>query len=165
MYHRTNSPGALDVKAGVKTREHDSRREHCMSRELPGYYFGKRVLRPECSCRWPWSNVFSFFFFFFSCVRSRQPRSPYGGDASLSSAVLNSSAPLLPSYIKTTLSQGPRLEGRRPPRVFKDPLPLSEGILALELGLRNDEGTRKQRRVPSHKQSRGLECKSRCKNS
>ena len=24
-----------------------------MSREPPGYYFGKRVLRPECSCRWP----------------------------------------------------------------------------------------------------------------
>ena len=51
--HRTNSPGALDIKAGVKTREHDSRREHRMSREPPGYYFGKRVLFPECSCRWP----------------------------------------------------------------------------------------------------------------
>ena len=50
--HRTNSPGALNIKAGVKTREHDSRREHRMSREPPGYYFGKRVLRPECSCRW-----------------------------------------------------------------------------------------------------------------
>ena len=24
-----------------------------MSREPPGYYFGKRVLPPECSCRWP----------------------------------------------------------------------------------------------------------------
>ena len=24
-----------------------------MSREPPGYYFGKRVLFPECSCRWP----------------------------------------------------------------------------------------------------------------
>ena len=24
-----------------------------MSRESPGYYFGKRVLFPECSCRWP----------------------------------------------------------------------------------------------------------------
>ena len=47
--HRTNSPGALNVKAGVKTREHDSRREHRMSREPPGYYFGKRVLLPECS--------------------------------------------------------------------------------------------------------------------
>ena len=42
---------------------------------------------------------------------------------------------------------------------------LSKGILALELGLQNDEGIRKQRRVPSHEQSRGLECKSRCKNS
>ena len=47
VYHQTNSPGALKVKAGVKTREHDSRRKHCLSRELPGYYFGERVLRPE----------------------------------------------------------------------------------------------------------------------
>ena len=47
---RKNSPGALNVKAGVKTREHGSRREHRMSREPPGYYFGKRVLLPECSC-------------------------------------------------------------------------------------------------------------------
>ena len=30
-----------------------------MSREPPGYYFGKRVLLPECSSRWPWSDVFS----------------------------------------------------------------------------------------------------------
>ena len=30
-----------------------------MSREPPGYYFGERVLLPECSSRWPWSNVFS----------------------------------------------------------------------------------------------------------
>ena len=51
--HRTNSPGALNVKAGVKAREHDSRREHSMSREPPGYYFGKRVLLPECSSRCP----------------------------------------------------------------------------------------------------------------
>ena len=35
--HRTNSPGALNIKAGVRTREHDSRREHRMSREPPGY--------------------------------------------------------------------------------------------------------------------------------
>ena len=34
---RTNSPGALNVKADVKTREHDSHREHRMSREPPGY--------------------------------------------------------------------------------------------------------------------------------
>ena len=54
-----NSPGALNIKAGVKTREHNFRREHCMSREPPGHYFGKRVLLPECSCRWPWSDVFS----------------------------------------------------------------------------------------------------------
>ena len=46
-------PRDLEYKAGVKTREHDSRREHRMSREPPGYYFGKRVLFPECSCRWP----------------------------------------------------------------------------------------------------------------
>ena len=59
MYHNMNSPGALNVKAGVKTREHDSRREHCISRESPGYYFGERVLLPECSSRWPWSDVFS----------------------------------------------------------------------------------------------------------
>ena len=52
MQRRTNSPGALNVKAGVKTREHDSCREHRISREPPGYYFGKRVLLSECSCRW-----------------------------------------------------------------------------------------------------------------
>ena len=51
--HRTNSPGALKIKAGVKTREHDSRREHRMSREPPGYFFGMRALFPECSCGWP----------------------------------------------------------------------------------------------------------------
>ena len=53
-----NSPGALNVKASVKTREHDSRREHCISREPPGYYFGELVLLPESSSRWPWSNLF-----------------------------------------------------------------------------------------------------------
>ena len=47
VYHRTNSPRALNVKVSVKTREHDSCREHCISREPPGYYFGKRVLLPE----------------------------------------------------------------------------------------------------------------------
>ena len=57
VYHRTNNPGALNVKASVRTREHDSFREYCTSREPPGYYFGKRVLLPECSCRWPWSDV------------------------------------------------------------------------------------------------------------
>ena len=46
-------PRGLEYKAGVRTREHDFRREHRMSREPPGYYFGKRVLLPECSCRWP----------------------------------------------------------------------------------------------------------------
>ena len=56
---RTAQPGALNVKAGVKTREHDSRREHCLSREPPGHYFGERVLLPECSSRWLWSDVFS----------------------------------------------------------------------------------------------------------
>ena len=54
-----NSPGALNVKASVKTREHDSCREHCISRVPPGYYFGKRVLLPECLSRWPWSDMFS----------------------------------------------------------------------------------------------------------
>ena len=56
VYHNTaphEQPRDLEYKAGVKTREHDSRREHRMSREPPEYYFGKRVLRPECSCRWP----------------------------------------------------------------------------------------------------------------
>ena len=54
-----NSPGALNVKSNVKTREHDSRREPCISREPPGYYFGERVSLHECSSRWPWSDVFS----------------------------------------------------------------------------------------------------------
>ena len=58
-HHRTNSLGTLNVKAGVKTREHDSRREHCLSREPPGYYFGEMVLLPEYSSRCPWSDVFS----------------------------------------------------------------------------------------------------------
>ena len=42
----------LESKSRCKTREHDSRRKHCLSRESPGYYFGERVLRPECSNRW-----------------------------------------------------------------------------------------------------------------
>ena len=46
-------PRGLEYKAGVRGREHDTRREHRMSREPPGYYFEKRVLLPECSCRWP----------------------------------------------------------------------------------------------------------------
>ena len=37
VYHHMNSPGALNTKAGVKTREHDSRREHCIPREPPGH--------------------------------------------------------------------------------------------------------------------------------
>ena len=45
--HRTNSPGALNVKTGVKTREHDSRREHRMSREPPRYYFGEKGITPR----------------------------------------------------------------------------------------------------------------------
>ena len=59
MYHHMNSPGTLNVKACVKACEHDSRREHGISREPPGYYFEKRVLLTECSNRWPWSDVFS----------------------------------------------------------------------------------------------------------
>ena len=47
MHHHMNSPGALNVKAGVKTREHNFRREHCMSREPPGYDFEERVLLPN----------------------------------------------------------------------------------------------------------------------
>ena len=46
-------PRGLECKSRCKTREHDPRRKHRMSREPPGYYFGKRVLLPECSCRWP----------------------------------------------------------------------------------------------------------------
>ena len=30
-----------------------------MSREPLGYYFGERVLLPECSSRWLWSDEFS----------------------------------------------------------------------------------------------------------
>ena len=59
MYHNMNSPGAFKVKSDVKTREHDSCHEHCMSKEPPWYYFGERVFLPECSSRWPWSDVFS----------------------------------------------------------------------------------------------------------
>ena len=49
----------LENESRRKTRGHDSRREHCLSRESPGYYFGKRVIRPECSSRWLWSDAFS----------------------------------------------------------------------------------------------------------
>ena len=55
----TNSPGALNVKASVKTREHDSCHDQCISREPPVYYFGKRVLLLEYSSRCPWSDMFS----------------------------------------------------------------------------------------------------------
>ena len=57
--HNMSNPGALNVQTSVNTRENDSCREHCISREPPGYYFGRRVLLPECSCRWPWSDVLS----------------------------------------------------------------------------------------------------------
>ena len=50
---------SLESKIRCKTREHGSCREHCLSREPPGYYFGERVLHPECSSRWLWSDVFS----------------------------------------------------------------------------------------------------------
>ena len=59
MYQHINSPGALNVKAGVKTREHDSRREYCISREPPGYFFEETGLLPECLTRWTRSDVFS----------------------------------------------------------------------------------------------------------
>ena len=36
-----------DLKGRCKNREHDSRLEHCLSRESPGYYFGARALRPR----------------------------------------------------------------------------------------------------------------------
>ena len=49
----------LESKSRCKTREPDFRREHCLSRKPLGYYFGKRVLRPECSSRWLWSDVVS----------------------------------------------------------------------------------------------------------
>ena len=71
VYHRTNSSGALNVKASLKTREHDSCREHCISREPPGYYFGKRVLLTECSCRWPWSDVVSAWTSPRGCIIKR----------------------------------------------------------------------------------------------
>ena len=49
----------LASKSRYKTCEHDSCGEHCLSRESPGYYFEESVLRPECSSRWLWSDVFS----------------------------------------------------------------------------------------------------------
>ena len=52
-------PRDLEHESRWKPHEHDFRREHCISRESPGYYFGERVLLPECSRRWPWSDVFS----------------------------------------------------------------------------------------------------------
>ena len=49
----------LESKSRRKIREYDSRRKHCLSREPPGYYFGERISRPECSSRWLWSDAFS----------------------------------------------------------------------------------------------------------
>ena len=49
----------LESESRWKTREQDSRRELCLSREPPRYYFGERVLRPECPSRWLWSDVSS----------------------------------------------------------------------------------------------------------
>ena len=66
-------PRGLQCKAGVKTREHDSCREHRLSREPPGYSFGKRVLLPECSCRWPSLERRALHFdFFHGAASSRE---------------------------------------------------------------------------------------------
>ena len=59
VYHLTNSPGGLKNESKCKTREHDSPREHCLSKEPPGYEFGEKVLRPECTSRWLWNDAFS----------------------------------------------------------------------------------------------------------
>ena len=37
----------LERESKCRPREHDSRREHCLSKEPRGYWFGKRVLRPN----------------------------------------------------------------------------------------------------------------------
>ena len=58
----------LESSSRCKAREHDSCREHCLSREPPGYYFGERVLRPECSSRWLRSDVFSTWTSSGSCM-------------------------------------------------------------------------------------------------
>ena len=71
MHHYMNNPGALNVKAGVKTCEHDSCREHCISREPPGCYFGKRVLLPDCSSRWPCNDVFSTWTLFSEAASTK----------------------------------------------------------------------------------------------
>ena len=64
-------PRVLNVKSGVKTREHDSRREHCISREPPGYFFEERVFLPECSSRWSWSDVSSTWTLFLGAASTK----------------------------------------------------------------------------------------------
>ena len=58
----------LESKSRCKIREHNSRREHCLSREPPGYYFGERVLRPEYSNRWLWRHMFSTWTSAAGCI-------------------------------------------------------------------------------------------------
>ena len=55
--YQTKIPGALKVKAGEKLVS-TILAASTASREPPGYYFGERVLGPECSSRWLWSDVF-----------------------------------------------------------------------------------------------------------
>ena len=54
----SKSPGTLKVKAGEKLVS-TTLAASTACQESRGYYFGERVLRPECSSRWLWSNVYS----------------------------------------------------------------------------------------------------------
>ena len=72
-------PRGLESKSRCKTCEHGSRREHCLSREPPGYYFGERVLHPECSNQWFWSDVFSTSTSTTGCIHLRDAGFALGG--------------------------------------------------------------------------------------
>ena len=59
VYHHTNNPGALNVKAGETLVSTILTASTALSREPPGYFFGERVLLLEYSSRWLWSDVLS----------------------------------------------------------------------------------------------------------
>ena len=52
-------PRGLEREAGENSSARFSPRALHMSRVPPGYYFGERMLLPECSSRWLSSDVFS----------------------------------------------------------------------------------------------------------
>ena len=61
-------PRGLERNSRCKNSRARFSPERCLSREPPGYYFGKMLLLPECSSRRLWSNVFSTWIPFRGCT-------------------------------------------------------------------------------------------------